>query len=42
MCHAHEAPHPAVTLSVRVSSESRERLEALANVTGRTKSFLRD
>lgn len=32
--------HPAVTLSVRVSSKVRNQLEELADATGRTKSFL--
>lgn len=32
--------HPAVILSVRIQSEARDQLEALAQVTGRTKSFL--
>lgn len=40
MAHIHQSSHPAVTLSVRVPSESRDKLEALAHVTGRTKSFL--
>jgi RHH-type transcriptional regulator, rel operon repressor / antitoxin RelB len=32
--------NPAVTLSVRISSEAREQLEKLSDVTHRTKSFL--
>lgn len=32
--------HLAVPLSVRVSPETRDELEALADATGRTKSFL--
>jgi RHH-type transcriptional regulator, rel operon repressor / antitoxin RelB len=32
--------NPAVTLSVRISSEAREQLENLSDVTHRTKSFL--
>lgn len=38
MPHTHS--NPAVTLSIRVPSEARDQLEELANVTGRTKSFL--
>ena len=34
------SPKPAVTLSIRVLPEMREQLEALADATGRTKSFL--
>lgn len=30
----------AVTLSIRISAEARDQLENLADVTGRTKSFL--
>ena len=30
----------ATTLSIRIQSESREKLEALSQATGRTKSFL--
>lgn len=33
-------PHPAVTLSIRINPKSRDKLEALANATGRSKSFL--
>ena len=40
MRHAHATSHPTVTLSVRDPSESRDKLETLASVTGRTKSFL--
>lgn len=32
--------NPAVTLSVRISPEMRDQLEALSDATGRTKSFL--
>ena len=32
--------NPAVTLSVRIPPEIRDQLEELADVTGRTKSFL--
>lgn len=39
MQHSH-IPHLAVPLSVRVSPEVRDELEALADATGRTKSFL--
>ncbi len=39
MQHSH-ASHLAVPLSVRVSPEVRDELEALAGATGRTKSFL--
>ena len=39
MPHSH-AKHPAVTLSVRVPPHMRDQLDALAEVTGRTKSFL--
>lgn len=40
MPHSHKSSQPAVTLSVRVPSKARDRLEDLANATGRTKSFL--
>ncbi|MEO8402739.1 MAG: CopG family ribbon-helix-helix protein [Gammaproteobacteria bacterium] len=40
MPHSHNSSQPAVTLSVRVPSESRDKLEDLATATGRTKSFL--
>ena len=39
MRHPH-SESPAVTLSVRVPPEIRDQLEDLADVTGRTKSFL--
>lgn len=40
MPHLHNQAHPAVTLSVRINPESRDKLEELANATGRSKSFL--
>lgn len=40
MRHTHRSQDPAVTLSIRVPSESRDQLDELANATGRTKSFL--
>lgn len=40
MAHSQHSSHAAVTLSIRVPSEARDRLEDLANATGRTKSFL--
>ena len=40
MRHPHASSQPAVTLSVRVPSKTRDQLEDLANATGRTKSFL--
>lgn len=40
MPHSRHSAQPAVTLSVRVSSEARDQLEDLADATGRTKSFL--
>ena len=40
MPHSHNQLPPAVTLSIRISPESRGQLEELANATGRSKSFL--
>ena len=39
MSHAHNV-QPAVILSIRIRSESRDLLAELANATGRSKSFL--
>ena len=36
----HHSPQTAVTLSIRVPFKARDQLEALAQATGRTKSFL--
>lgn len=40
MSHSQQSTRPSVTLSVRVPSKSRDKLESLANTTGHTKSFL--